>query len=215
MTSPNDPPADKLVDLRVAHLNMIQGVISRMSGFSAGVKNFCVTISAAIIAVAYQKQVPALVWAAVAVILIFCIMDTYYLGLERRYRELYEDVAARPFAQAASMSLKAERLNLSTCFRALRSNSVAGFYTLLLIGVVTLLIVANRVEPESAKISPVSDRGSFGPAEKRVGEPTDLTLGAGAHGREQAGKPAAIERAQSVLEANTNQAGPRQPVRPR
>lgn len=52
------PGPDKLVDLRIAHLNMIQGVISRMSGFSASAKNFCVTVSAAIIAVAFQKPVP-------------------------------------------------------------------------------------------------------------------------------------------------------------
>ncbi len=95
-----DPTTDKLVDLRVAHLNMIQSVISRMSGFSAVAKNFCVTINAAILGFAFQKQNSALMWAAVAVILIFYAMDTYYLALEKRFRALYEDVAARPFTTA-------------------------------------------------------------------------------------------------------------------
>ncbi|MEA3009923.1 MAG: hypothetical protein QOJ91_1615 [Sphingomonadales bacterium] len=215
MTTPANPTPDKLVDLRVAHLNMIQGVISRMSGFSAGVKNFCVTISAAIIAVAYQKQIPMLVWAAVAVVVIFCIMDTYYLGLERRYRELYEDVAARPFDQASNMSLKSERLNFSTCFRALRSNSVAGFYTLLLIGIVTLLNIANHVQPQPTQTAPVSHRGATRPAAKRVGDVAGLATRAGADGRTDKDKATPAERAQPFLDANTNTTGVREPVRTR
>jgi hypothetical protein len=214
MSTPTDPSSDKLVDLRIAHLNMIQGVISRMSGFSAGVKNFCVTISAGIIAVAYQKQIPMLGWAAVAVVVIFCIMDTYYLGLERRYRELYEDVAARPFDQASNMSLKAEHLNFSTCFRALRSNSVAGFYTLLLIGVVTLLIVANHVQPEPTQTTTVGHSGAARPAANRVRDAAGIATRAGAHGRTDKTKPTP-ERAQRHLDADTNTVGAREPVRTR
>lgn len=195
-----NPTTDKLLDMRVAHLNMIQGVISRMSGFSAGVKNFCITISAAIIAVAYQKQVPLLEWAGAAVVLIFCFMDTYYLGLERRYRELYERVAARPFDQAPDMSLKAERLNLSTCFRALRSISVAGFYVLLLTGVITLLTLANHVQPEPAKTTLVDDGGPARTGEKHVREISGVTPHAGVN-RRKGQEPA--KRAESVRDANT------------
>ena len=32
----SNPPTDKLLDLRIAHLSIIQGLTSRMSGFSAG-----------------------------------------------------------------------------------------------------------------------------------------------------------------------------------
>ena len=164
-----NPTIDKLVDLRVAHLNMIQGVISRMSGFSAAAKNFCVTISAAITGFAFQKQVPMLGWAAFAVVLIFYSMDTYYLALEKRYRALYEEVAARDFADAAQLSLKSPPWSFFTTFRAACSASVIGFYVLLLIGVVTLLTVANDeqpVRPEQAKGAAVSYRGSAGAAER-------------------------------------------------
>jgi hypothetical protein len=134
---------EKLVDLRIAHLNMIQSVIGRMAGFSASVKNFCVTICAAIIAVAFQKQIPMLTGAALTVVFIFGVMDTYYLALERRYRDLYERVAARPVQEAEQMSLNAEQLNWVAYFQAARSISVLGFYALLLIGTVALLVVAN------------------------------------------------------------------------
>ena len=210
--SVSNPTTDKLVDLRVAHLNIIQGVISRMSGFSAGVKNFCVTISAAIIAVAYQKQVPMLVWAGAAVVLIFCIMDTYYLGLEHRYRELYERVAARPFDRAPDMSLKAERLNLSTCFRALRSISVAGFYALLLIGVITLLTLANHVQPEPAKATLVGDSGPARTGDKHVRETSSVAARSGVNRRKDQDP---TKPAESVRDANTNTTSLGEPVRSR
>jgi len=76
MANQTPPSVDKHVDLQIAHMNMIQGIITRMSSFSAGVKNFCVTISVGIIAVAFQKQVPMLIWAAGAVVLIFGSMDS-------------------------------------------------------------------------------------------------------------------------------------------
>lgn len=204
-----------MVDLRVAHLNMIQGVISRMSGFSAGVKNFCVTISAAVIAIAYQKQTPMLVYAVVAVVLIFCIMDTYYLGLERRYRELYEEVAARPFDQASKMSLKAQRLNFSTYFRALCSNSVAGFYILLLIAIVTLLTIADYVQPAPAQVSLVNHSGAAQPEAKRVGDTAGVATRAGANGCAGTEWTTSAERAKPVLDSNINTASTGKPVRAR
>lgn len=183
MTTSKDPTTDKLVDLQIAHLNLIQGVITRMSSFSAGVKNFCVTISVGIIAVAYQKQLPMLTCAAFAVVLIFCLMDTYYLSLEKRYRELYEQVAKRPIGQAYDMSLEARRIDFPTYFSSLRSISVAGFYVLLLIAVQVLLTIAHHAERRPAKTPPVSACSPSWPAAVCAKEPATVPVGAGVDGR--------------------------------
>lgn len=172
---PEGPTPDKLVDLRVAHLNMIQGVIARMSGFSAAAKNFCVTINAAILGFAFQKQNPALIWAAAAVVLIFYAMDTYYLALEKRFRALYEAVAARPFADAAQLSLIPPKWCFSTTWKAARSLSVVGFYALLLLGVMLLLSFANHeqpVRPQQAQGAAVRDSRAVGDAASARGKPT-------------------------------------------
>jgi hypothetical protein len=164
-----DPTTDKLVDLRVAHLNMIQGIIGRMSGFSAAAKNFCVTISAVIIGFALQRQVAMLGYAVVAVIVIFYIMDTYYLVLEKRYRTLYEEVAARDFSDAAQLSLKPPSWSYDTITAAGCSTSVIIFYVIPLIGVVILLLVTSHEQPvrsEQFKRFAVSDCGSAGSAER-------------------------------------------------
>lgn len=211
MTNPRNPSPDKLVDLQIAHLNVIQGVIARMSGFSAGVKNFCVTISAGIIAVAYQKQIPMLIGAAIAVVLIFFLMDGYYLALEKRYRQLYEEVAKRPLGQASDMGLKAQQLDFSTYFSAARSISVAGFYALLLCGVVLLLTIANHVEPDPTQIQPVSARGPSGASAIRAGEPAHVPVGPGAAGNASG---AAAQLAQPAgLAASTVASNAGEPVR--
>ena len=95
-----------LTDFRIAHLGMIQGVISRMSGFSAATKNFAVTLSAAIVAIAFDKQASLLVAAAALAVVALAVMDAYYHNLEVRFRELYRAVVERPIDQSLNMSLE-------------------------------------------------------------------------------------------------------------
>lgn len=208
MTNSKNPTSDKHVDLQIAHLSMIQGVIARMSSFSAGVKNFCVTISAGIIAIAYQKHIPMMFAAAIAVVLIFFLMDGYYLALEKRYRQLYEEVALRPLGQASDMSLKAKELDLSTYFSAARSISVAGFYALLLIGVLTLLTIANNVEPEPAKTQSDSTGSPSGPSASRAEKSANVPSGSGTV---ESANGAAAQRTQPTSSA-TAASNARKPV---
>lgn len=145
MGTTKTPSIDNMVSLRISHLGMVQGTIARMSGFSASVKNFCVTITAAVLAITFQQRAPILLWAALAIIVVFCIMDTYYLALERRYRNLYEEVAARPIDLAQDLSLNAPYLYLRDYLGAVRSGSVDGFYMLLILGEGVLLVIAAQI----------------------------------------------------------------------
>jgi hypothetical protein len=88
-------------ELRVQHLEMIQGVIARMAGYSATVKNICVTIVTALAAVAITEGAGDLGVLAAILIMIFALLDAQYLRLERRYRKLFDHVrtaewSARP-----------------------------------------------------------------------------------------------------------------------
>lgn len=127
---------DKLADLRVAHLNIVQGIISRISGFSANAKNFCITITAALVAVMFDKELPELAWAGLAVIMVFLFIDSYYLGLERQYRDLYKDISAAPFALAADLGISVKPLRLAGVLSPIRSTSVWPFYAALLAGMI-------------------------------------------------------------------------------
>lgn len=151
MTGKSTSEIASQVQMRLAHLGMIQGIILRISGFSAASKNFCITIIAAIIAVAFQKQLPELIWAGVGVVVMFALLDTYYLTIERNFRHLYEACAARPIADAGDLSLEAPPLSLRQFVQGLHSASVAFFYALLLVVVIALLYVAGHVRTETER----------------------------------------------------------------
>lgn len=72
-----------------AHLQIAQSVIGRMATNSASCKAWCIALVSAIIVVVADKGQPR--YAAVAAIptVLFLALDTYYLGLERRFRNSY------------------------------------------------------------------------------------------------------------------------------
>lgn len=146
---------DKLADMRIAHLNMIQGIISRMSGYSATAKNLCVTVSAAVIAVAFQKPTPLLAAATLLVAGLFLLMDSYYLSLERQYRRYYDEIAKRPMSAAHDMAMGRAKSSLKGVPSAMVSASILPFYTLLALAVGGFLYLA---EPARIDVDPQAGR---------------------------------------------------------
>jgi hypothetical protein len=81
------------VENKIAHLGFIQGAINRMAGNSFLIKGWIVTLVAAIFALSTKSPDAKLTWLAIAAILIFWSLDTYYLRQEKLFRRLYEKVA--------------------------------------------------------------------------------------------------------------------------
>jgi hypothetical protein len=81
---------------RVKHLEMLQGIISRLSQHSFIVRGWSVTLVSLVVAILSAKDTPAdLVLLALAPAWIFWGLDGYYLHLERRYRQLFRAAAHR------------------------------------------------------------------------------------------------------------------------
>jgi len=110
---------------------MIQSVISRVSGFSATVKNFAVTVSVAMVAVAFDKHIPLPLWTGAAAIGAFLLMDGYYHLLEIRYRELYKATAKQPIDAGSDMLLDAPNPTWPNLRKLLFSKTLLPFYVLL------------------------------------------------------------------------------------
>lgn len=72
------------------HLTILQGVIERMAGDSRSLKAWCITIVAAILVVVAGQDKPDYVLIALIPTVMFCVLDAYYLGLERGFRKAYE-----------------------------------------------------------------------------------------------------------------------------
>lgn len=72
-----------------SYLTILQAVIGRMASNSAGAKTWCIALVSAIIVVAAEKTDPGYIWIALIPVTLFFLLDAYYLGLERQFRDRY------------------------------------------------------------------------------------------------------------------------------
>ena len=71
------------------HLTIMQGVINRMAENSRSCKVWCVTLVAATLVLVARTGEPQHALIALVPTLLFLFLDSYYLGLERRFRKSY------------------------------------------------------------------------------------------------------------------------------
>jgi len=72
-----------------AHLTITQSVIQRMASNSASCKAWCITLVSAILVIVADKGRPNYALLALIPTLLFLVLDSYYLALERGFRESY------------------------------------------------------------------------------------------------------------------------------
>lgn len=76
------------------HLEMVQGIISRMASNSFQLKGLCVTIAVAISALAVVRSNALIFLLLLIPVLAFWLLDAHYLRQEKLFRELYDYVSA-------------------------------------------------------------------------------------------------------------------------
>jgi hypothetical protein len=118
-----------------AHLGIAQSVIQRMASNSASCKAWCITLVAAILVIVADKGQPNYALIAAVPTLLFLVLDTYYLALERCFRDSYNEfiekvhggrvVATDLYAVTPKGSLP------KTLAQSLRSFSIWPFYATL------------------------------------------------------------------------------------
>ncbi|GGO94498.1 hypothetical protein [Stakelama pacifica] len=140
-----DLKEESLVTMRVAHLGMIQGVITRMSGFSASVKTFLVTILAGLAAISLQANSMQLGVIGMIAAVFFLFIDTYYMALEIQFRTFYDEVIARPLSDADNMKI-APSASSDDFKKALTSKSILLFYGAVLIACALFIVYGGMHE---------------------------------------------------------------------
>lgn len=81
-----------IMENKLKHLEMIQGIINRMAGNSFMLKGWAVTLVAGIYALASKDANKIYYLITYVPIVIFWGLDAYYLRQERLYRKLYDKV---------------------------------------------------------------------------------------------------------------------------
>lgn len=117
----------------LAYIQTLQGIINRMAANSASCKTWCITICAAVLALASiktgQKQSLCL-----GLSILFLLLDSYYLGLERRFIKIQNDFVKqknneKPFIIPSSKKCE----QLSGMLRGLFSFSTTPFYVIIIL----------------------------------------------------------------------------------
>jgi hypothetical protein len=81
---------------KLKHLEMTETVVARMATTSFLLKGWAVTLVTAILALGEKSEARARVIAlALVPILVFWMLDGYFLYQERLYRELYDEVRVK------------------------------------------------------------------------------------------------------------------------
>ena len=77
---------------KIKHLEMIQGIITRMNQNSFMLKGWMITIVSALLAIYADKGNIGYLIVSIFPILVFWFLDAYYLQQERKFRGIYSDI---------------------------------------------------------------------------------------------------------------------------
>lgn len=120
-----------------AHLEITQSVIQRMASNSASSKAWCITLVSAILVIIADKGKPQYTLIAIIPTLLFLILDSYYLALERMFRQSYnvfiEKLHNRTVVASDLYAVSPCGNLFKTFFASLLSFSIWPFYLTLLI----------------------------------------------------------------------------------
>ncbi|MEX1214256.1 hypothetical protein [Saccharospirillum sp.] len=120
------------------HLQIYQNILARMANNSSSVKTWCVTVVSAILVLLIEREEPsALPLAAVPVVLFF-VLDVYYLSLEKRFRCSYNQFVkelhgGNEGAGVRMFEVLPDSRVVSSIFGSVFSISVLPFYALIFI----------------------------------------------------------------------------------
>lgn len=132
---------EKNADLSLKHLEMIQSIVLRMGNYSASVKNFCITITIALLGFSVTRNSTWLVLTSFVPVIVFGLVDAQYLRLERRFRCLYDDVRKRDLTVTPNFALDLSSVPRISLWKVISSWSIASFYGSLIVGLLVVLII--------------------------------------------------------------------------
>lgn len=90
---------------RIKHLDMVQAVVSRLSGNSAAMKRYCIVMVAVGVAIYKTLEEPDTVVALAAMVVVFWCLDARYLQQEKWFRDLHDEVRAESHGQRPDFRL--------------------------------------------------------------------------------------------------------------
>ena len=135
------------MDKKLAHLQMIQAVVSRMATASFQLKGWSVVLVSALFALAGADAKVAFVFFAYLPSIVFWILDGYFLRQERLFRKLYDDVRKKDADGIDfSMDTSAFKDAVASVARAMLSKTLAPFHGVVVMSVVIMMMSIKHID---------------------------------------------------------------------
>lgn len=132
-------------EVAIAHMSMIQGVVTRLETNSFTLKALAMTLATAVLAFTGSVDHPNWIYpiAGCLPVIVFWIMDATYLRLGRLFRRLYDAVRKGKVEEPFSMNIKAYAPDEESVLRIAVSWSICWFYLSILVafGVVAYFLL--------------------------------------------------------------------------
>jgi hypothetical protein len=146
-----------MTDEYIKHLEMIQGVISRLAENSFKYKGLSTTLVSALLALAAKDERPGYALVGLLPAVCFWWLDAYYLCQERLFRRLYDQVRAKGLASVPPATDFSMRTSAPPCDDAEAqrysvvgvafSKTIAWLYIPLILVVVVVAVIVWAVGP--------------------------------------------------------------------
>lgn len=133
---------------KIAHLSFIQTIINRMAQNSFLIKGWTITIIVALLAFSAKSGNAGVAGVGVFPVILFWILDGYFLKNERLFRELYAHAIEDDFeSNRFSLDPRQYASQQTAIFRVIFSRSLVAFYL-----TVILLVILTAIFVEAASI---------------------------------------------------------------
>ena len=128
------------MEYKSKHLELIQGVINRMAGNLFFLRGWTITLIAALIAIFIKELNSGYIYFLAVIVLVFWILDAFFLSQERLYRDLYNHVRKLK-EEGIDFSMdtsKFKKYKKNSMVYAMFSLTLLIFYVPLIIGVILI-----------------------------------------------------------------------------
>jgi hypothetical protein len=134
--------AEKIADLRVKHLEMLQALITRMGGYGASFKSYCITVTTAVIGFAFTLHRPGIAALALLPVIAFSVADANYLRVERQFRAVFNRVRTESWDAMPTFDINLDSATKPSFSSVITSWSIVWFYAPLALGVILAVLGA-------------------------------------------------------------------------
>lgn len=126
---------------KIKRLEFIQAVVARMSGNSFFIKGWCITLVSGLLSLAAKDGNKKFMIVVFFPVVMFWLLDAYFLRQERLFRQKYEEVANSVAPDNFSMDISTVEKRVAPWLRVAFSKTMVLFYGTMLVAMSVAIFI--------------------------------------------------------------------------